>query len=190
MHQRNVVKFSRITSEALQEALWYFWIVSRPRAGLWSGIWRWMKSPRGQSMCESYDPGFRPSHWQTKADWKQRLAVYYFCWGASVRNSPLICFILFYEAVTPNRVRDGSAELFLRVPPLGAPCPFSRYRSCCRDIQYVYLTNTVCICSGAHTHIQLSKERRAQLKSGGECLTPTKACCCIMLVQNLNVHCF
>lgn len=73
---------------------------------------------------------FTDSNRQTKADWKQRLTVYYFCWGVSVRNSPLICFILFYEAVTPNRVWDLSVGLFLRVPPVGAPCLFSGYQSC------------------------------------------------------------
>ena len=106
-------------------ALWYFWVMLRLRVELWSGIWRWMKTPGGQSMCESYDLGFRPSHRQTKADWKQRLAVYYFCWGMSVRNSPLICFILFYEAVTPNSAvcERRVSSVVSQSPPCGSPVP-------------------------------------------------------------------
>lgn len=154
----------------------------RPRVGLWSGIWWLTKTLRGQSVCESYDPAFWPRHGQTKADWKQRLAVYYSCWGMSVENSPLICFILFYEAVTPNSV--VCAMLFLRVPPLGAPCLFSRYQSCCGGIcaldynsmyrLYIGIVYTIAAQQGESNRV---KVRRPKFHH-------------FMLVENLNMHCF
>lgn len=122
----------------------------RLRVGLWAGIWWWMKTLGGRSMCKSYDPGFRPSHRQTKADWKQRLAVYHSCWGLSVRNSPLICFILFYGAVTPNSVvREMCEGSCFSESPLLEP------RDCSHGIRaaaeaYVYLTSTACIYGGIH----------------------------------------
>lgn len=56
-------------------------------------------------------------------------SVLFLCRVMSLRNSPLIRFILFYEAGTPNSVEWE--VLFLRVPPRGAPCLFSLYQSCC-----------------------------------------------------------
>lgn len=58
---------------------------------------------------------------QTKADWKQRLAVYYSCRGMSVRNSPLICFILFYEAVNTKLCVRCISRVVSQSPPSGSP---------------------------------------------------------------------
>lgn len=108
-----------IILEALLGASWYFWVMLQLRVGLWSGVCQRMKTLRVQNMCESYDLHTENHRW-TKVDWKQWPAVCDLCWGMNVKNSLLICLILFYEAFAANSASDLSAELFL-TPPLWEP---------------------------------------------------------------------
>lgn len=74
---------------------------------LWFGIWRWMKTPRGQSMCESYDPGFGLSHTQTQTDQsglETKACNVLFLLEHEREEFCINLFILFYEAVTASTV--------------------------------------------------------------------------------------
>lgn len=80
---------------------------------------------------------------------KQRGAVFYYCRGVSVRNSPLIRFILFYEALTPKQRCAG--RLFWVVsqrPPAGSPMPVLTAITAAVEayILYVLMTATACVC--------------------------------------------
>lgn len=116
------------------------------------------------------------SHRQTKADWKQRLAVYYFCCGMSVRNSPLICFILFFEVVTPNTGWDVFRGVVSQSPPSRSPVPVLMVSELQRRItpesawltQHVYLQRSIMYC----TLQQASKRTKT---TGYKRLTPPNA---------------
>lgn len=84
---------------------------------------------------------------------KQRAAVYYYCRCVSVRNSPLIRFILFYEAPTPKQCCAG--WLFWVVsqrPPAGSPMPDLTAITAAveANILYVLMTATACVCDAIY----------------------------------------
>lgn len=109
-----------------------------------SGSGQVCKTLRGQSMCGSYDPGLTQTD-QRRIE--QSLAMHSFCWG--MRNSPLICFILFYQAVPPNSVVRVRCVSWVVSQSLPSRSPtLALIRAAVRAS--VYSTATACVYIGMH----------------------------------------